>query len=70
MPRLTSKVLRDAAKGVPYKKGFAGFCARWFAELSEGALELVATLLRRAEAQGCWPEQVRYSLLHLIPKKD
>ena len=46
------------------KEAYHGFCVRWFADLSDEALEQVAQFLMHMEELGMWPSSVRHSLLH------
>ena len=41
---------------------------RWYALLSEECRQEVETFLNRLEEIGCWPEQLRHTLIKLIPK--
>ena len=50
------------------QKGHLGMSARWFENLSEELLGLYATFFMKLEGMGIWPEALRHSLLHLIPK--
>jgi len=69
LPHITPEAIRAAAKSFPMKKGFTGFCARWFLFLSDEALWCVAGLLEACERLGLWPGAIRVALLHLIPKR-
>ena len=70
LPPLSPRILRDAAKGFPHRKGFAGFCARWFLYLTDPVLEAVCRLLEACERLGMWPGAIKVALMHLIPKRE
>ena len=49
-------------------RGAEDFHPKWFAFLPESARAEFAELLNRLEVSGCWPEQLRATLIKLIPK--
>ena len=58
-------------RGTVFKKpgrGAEDFHPKWFAFLPESARAEFAELLHRLEVLGCWPEQLRATLIKLIPK--
>ena len=63
-------MLREAAKGFPFKKGFSGWLARWFLFLSDAALQGICEFFHTCERLGLWPGAVRHAMLHLIPKRE
>ena len=69
LPPLTPLILREAARSFPIRKGFCGFCARWFAYVSDELLQCLCVLLEACERMGMWPGALMQAILHLIPKR-
>ncbi len=70
LPSLTPKQLREASRTFKRKTActFDGFHPRHFAEMSDGALRTLATILQAVEVTGRWPRQLRLVMTALIPK--
>jgi len=70
LPEITPQMLKAAAALFPARKGYSGFCARWFMHLDDEVLAGVCRLLMACERLGVWPATLQHAMLHLIPKKD
>ena len=49
-------------------RGHDEYHPRWYALLSEECRPEIAAFLNRLDEIGCWPEQLRQTLIKLIPK--
>ncbi len=70
LPRMAAATIREAALSFPWRTAstYDGLHPRQLANLSDAALEVLATLLQIAELTGSWPPQVSLVVTVMLPK--